>query len=636
MKLLTIGGDLGQRIAAKKHFPEKQILNWLLQVALALRYCHDRKVLHRDLKAKNIFLTADGAVKLGDFGIAKVLSHTLDTTKTIVGTPYYLSPEIIQNKPYGLESDIWSLGVLLYEMCALKPPFNARNLSALAMKITVGAYSPVPSQYSKELRQLIAGLLVTDPRRRMSIHKMLGSPLLQEALGGGRVCASVQESGVRSYLRGKGRRMGEKKEFKLHNQSVINVVESRFGTNETPRNNQRKLRRYSKEAQSGIVDIINYDAYKEYRNKIKESLQSIAKLKSGSRQECVEPAIKKSPSTVIQTKKLKTSALSSPVKPFSPKSHPQDEHNQERIERVKKREEERRKMKDEISKLKRQSKGRRDIPVCLVQHNYSTIATDTDLSEPATIKIPFIQRCTLMPKRVSDSKNYPNTTRISLHSTDSPEFPKPAKPGIEKSKTKCKMNEEKYLNQFLNPSETEKRCTSSFSKDKKTGVRSEGKGSPEGRRTLKEKIKEMRRQMEASGRVTLENFSEKDILVTRANAQEESADLNVEESKIALSYEDRGDLLSLTEPIPSQGLEDTISEFETIESIVYYLETEYGFEKFKQIYQVVKDTEETPDEKLMLQNYAAKLKDVIDEEALARSLFLFLSLKRAEEQAISN
>lgn len=612
------------------------------------------------MKAKNVFLTADGTVKLGDFGIAKVLSHTLDTTKSIVGTPYYLSPEIIQNKPYGLESDIWSLGVLLYEMCALRPPFNARNLSALAMKITVGAYSPVPSQYSKDLRQLIATLLLTNPKRRPSIHKVLRSPLLQGVLGGGAVCGSVKESGVRSYLRGKGRRVGERKEPKLHNQSVVNVVESRFATNETPRSDQRKLRRYSKEAQSGIIDIIHHDAYKECRNKIKESLQSIAKLQRNiSRQECVEPAIKKSPSTVVQTKKLKTSALSSPVEPFSPKGHPQDEHNQERIERIKKREEERRKMKEEISKLKRQSKGRRDIPVCLVQHNYSTIATDADLSEPSTGKIPFIQRCTLMPERASDSKNYPNTTRTSLHSTDSPEFPKTALPkkqnGANDSKTKprSKISEDKYLNQFLNPSAADKRCTSSPCKGKRTAeVRSQGKRSPEGRRTLKETIREMRRQMEASGRATLENFSEKDILVNRVNDQEESPNPNAEESKIALtqkesevemSYEDRhsdaasrADFLSLTEPLPSEELEDTISEFETIESIVYYLETEYGFEKFKQIYQVVKNTEEAPDEKLMLQNYAAKLQGVVDEEALARSLFLFLSLKRAEEQAMSN
>jgi NIMA (never in mitosis gene a)-related kinase len=95
---------------------------------LALKHCHDRKILHRDLKSQNIFLTNKGMIKLGDFGIARVLSNTKSRAKTIVGTPYYLSPEIIESQPYNFKSDIWSLGVLLYEMCALAPPFNATSL----------------------------------------------------------------------------------------------------------------------------------------------------------------------------------------------------------------------------------------------------------------------------------------------------------------------------------------------------------------------------------------------------------------------------------------------------------------------------------------------------------------------------
>ena len=81
--------------------------------------------MHRDLKSQNIFITKNGLIKLGDFGIARVLSYTRSKAKTVVCTPYYLSPEIIKSEPYSFKSDIWSLGVLLYEMCALQPPFNA-------------------------------------------------------------------------------------------------------------------------------------------------------------------------------------------------------------------------------------------------------------------------------------------------------------------------------------------------------------------------------------------------------------------------------------------------------------------------------------------------------------------------------
>jgi len=111
---------------------EDEVLDIFTQICLALKHTHDKKILHRDLKSQNIFLTKRGIVKLGDFGIARVLSHTKSAAKTVVGTPYYLSPEIIRSEPYNFKSDIWSLGVLLYEMAALQPPFNAQSLHQLA------------------------------------------------------------------------------------------------------------------------------------------------------------------------------------------------------------------------------------------------------------------------------------------------------------------------------------------------------------------------------------------------------------------------------------------------------------------------------------------------------------------------
>ena len=86
----------------------------------------------------------------------------MEKAKTMVGTPYYISPEIIEGKPYSLMTDIWSLGVILYEMCALQPPFNGDSLRDLALKIVRGSYSPIPGHYSKELRSLLAQLLSVD------------------------------------------------------------------------------------------------------------------------------------------------------------------------------------------------------------------------------------------------------------------------------------------------------------------------------------------------------------------------------------------------------------------------------------------------------------------------------------------
>ncbi|CAF4884646.1 unnamed protein product, partial [Rotaria magnacalcarata] len=116
------GGDLHSRIKAQRGilFNEDQILDWFVQITLALKHVHDRKVLHRDIKSQNVFLMSDGTAKLGDFGISKILNTTCELARTQIGTPYYLSPEICQQKPYNNKSDVWSLGCVLYEMATLK------------------------------------------------------------------------------------------------------------------------------------------------------------------------------------------------------------------------------------------------------------------------------------------------------------------------------------------------------------------------------------------------------------------------------------------------------------------------------------------------------------------------------------
>ena len=169
------GGDLTNKIKECKgqFFQENQILDWFTQICLAMKHVHDRKVLHRDLKCQNIFLTKNSMIKLGDFGIARVLSGTKDNAKTMVGTPYYLSPEIINGKGYNFKSDIWSLGVVLYELCALKPPFDANSLAFLAMKIVKGQYPPIPSHYTKDMKNLVSVLLQVDPSKRPTINNIL-------------------------------------------------------------------------------------------------------------------------------------------------------------------------------------------------------------------------------------------------------------------------------------------------------------------------------------------------------------------------------------------------------------------------------------------------------------------------------
>jgi NIMA (never in mitosis gene a)-related kinase len=178
------GGDLSDKLkktrAAGKTIPQDQVLRWFTQSILALKYIHDMHILHRDLKSGNFFLSKSGNIKMGDFGIAKVLECTAACAQTQIGTPYYLSPEICKGKPYAWSSDIWSMGCILYEMCARKVPFDAPDLRQLIQKITKGPAPEVPSEYSVAMRNLCKELLDLDPVKRPPAADILKKPVVQE------------------------------------------------------------------------------------------------------------------------------------------------------------------------------------------------------------------------------------------------------------------------------------------------------------------------------------------------------------------------------------------------------------------------------------------------------------------------
>ena len=111
--------------------------------------------MHRDLKPENIFKTQHDILKLGDFGVAKVLKSTIEKAGTFVGTLYYMSPEVLNFEPYDYKSDIWALGVVLYHMAALRPPWFASDPNQLKNLIVNGKYPPLPESYSVKLKNLV-------------------------------------------------------------------------------------------------------------------------------------------------------------------------------------------------------------------------------------------------------------------------------------------------------------------------------------------------------------------------------------------------------------------------------------------------------------------------------------------------
>ena len=130
-------GDLQKKIkesiSLKKFIPEQEIWKCLVHLSKALHTLHGMQILHRDLKSANVFITNDGFLKLGDLNVSKIATKGLVYTQT--GTPYYASPEVWRDEPYDIKNDIWSLGCVLYEMAALKPPFQATDMSILFKKV---------------------------------------------------------------------------------------------------------------------------------------------------------------------------------------------------------------------------------------------------------------------------------------------------------------------------------------------------------------------------------------------------------------------------------------------------------------------------------------------------------------------
>lgn len=171
------GGDLYTKLKSQvkecQMLKETQVVEWFVQITMALQYMHERHVLHRDLKTQNIFLTKSNIIKVGDLGIARVLESASDMASTLIGTPYYMSPELFTNKPYNHKSDVWALGCCVYEMCTLRHAFNAKDMSSLVYKILKGKFPPLPSNYSPDLCSIVHSMLEQDPQKRPSAQRLL-------------------------------------------------------------------------------------------------------------------------------------------------------------------------------------------------------------------------------------------------------------------------------------------------------------------------------------------------------------------------------------------------------------------------------------------------------------------------------
>lgn len=164
----------------QKNIEENEIWYYILQILQGVKYMHHQKVVHRDIKCQNIFICKDNIVKLGDFGISKILKKTIDFCKTPIGTPYFLSPEICAGKQYNNKVDIWMVGCVLYELLYLNKPFQGNNLPSIISSIITKDINIIPNNYSDNLKQLLILMLNKDPNKRPDINDIYNYDFIKE------------------------------------------------------------------------------------------------------------------------------------------------------------------------------------------------------------------------------------------------------------------------------------------------------------------------------------------------------------------------------------------------------------------------------------------------------------------------
>jgi NIMA (never in mitosis gene a)-related kinase len=175
------GGDLSTKISqcAKRKLliNEPTIWKYFCQTLLGLKALHSMKIIHRDIKSANLFLSEDfESIKLGDLNVAKITKNDLASTQ--IGTPYYLAPEIWKNEVYSYKCDVFSLGCVLYEMAALKVPFEGSSMQDLYKKVTRGIINKIPNEYSEDLYTVIKLCLATDHKQRPTVMQLLANPIV--------------------------------------------------------------------------------------------------------------------------------------------------------------------------------------------------------------------------------------------------------------------------------------------------------------------------------------------------------------------------------------------------------------------------------------------------------------------------
>lgn len=172
-------GELFEIFQDDKCLPEEEVKVIARQLTQALNYLHSQKIVHRDMKPQNVLVGPNDTIKLCDFGFARVMSCQTTVLTSIKGTPLYMAPELVKEKPYDCSADLWSLGVICYELFVGQPPFYTHSLISLIHLIVENPVT-YPDNMSADFKSFLQGLLQKNPKQRLVWPHLLHHPFLAE------------------------------------------------------------------------------------------------------------------------------------------------------------------------------------------------------------------------------------------------------------------------------------------------------------------------------------------------------------------------------------------------------------------------------------------------------------------------